>query len=532
VTAVVLNGKTVTLTLDPAVGANDAVVVHYAVPALDALHDTAGNSVTAFTASVTNNTAAAVPPPPTTTDVSPAPFLVSATPADGSTVTAVTSFTLTADQAVTWTGMTLTRPDGSVTALAGGSGPTVTYSAATTAQGLYVVHGTIAADGVSADVLTHFTIWTAPAAGTASSPPVQKNAGDGPSSALSGDGTVVATWTASTFGGQPVVIQVAPKTPASLSLPVGTIAVDVTAFLRDTHAPVTQLGDILDVQFPHAPVGAHPQQSQDAKNWHDIPALPTLQLPAGQGDGWFRDSDGTVHVLTRHLTYFALLVPQTNAKLSLKVTTPRRLWLAGRTYMAVRIVVTAPARVTGNFVAADGTVIPGLVIETPTRRVGATMLRVPVRLRKPGIYRLQVHAEGGGQTINRTARIRFLARRPAAPAALRVAVVRGLSVRAATLGAALGRKYVVRVVGDADLYTAVNPIDPHAATAVVVDLGTVPLSSLVSLHTLLPELRIIGVAHDAGTAGAARAHGIPTLLVRHMRTPAVAHVLTRALAQH
>jgi len=446
-------------------------------------------------------------------------------------VNGVTSITLNADQPVTWTGMTLTRPDGSVTPLADGSGATASYSPTTTAQGLYVVHGTIAADGVSADVLTHFTIWTAPATGTVTSPPVQKNAGDGPSSAFSGDGTVVATWTASTFGGEPVVIQVAPKTPASLSLPVGTIAVDVTAFMRDTHTPVTQLGDVLDVQFPHAPAGAHPRQSEDAKSWNDIPSLPTLQLPAGQGDGWFRDSDGTVHVLTRHLTYFALLVPAADTDLALRLTTPRRLWLAGRDYMAVRILVTAPARVTGNFVAADGTVVPGLVIKTPTRRAGATILRIPLRVKKPGLYRLQVHAEGAGQTVDRTARIRFLARRPAAPAALRVAVVRGLSVRAATLGAALEHRYAVRVVDDADLYAAVNPVDPHAETAVVVDLDTVPLSSLVSLHMLLPELRIIAVAHDAGAAASARAHGIPALVVRHMREPAVTHVITGLIAR-
>jgi hypothetical protein len=42
--------------------------------------------------------------------------------------------------------------------------------------------------------------------------------------------------------------------------------------------------------------------SQDAKAWSGITPLPTLQLPAGQPEGWFRDSDGTIHVLTRHLT--------------------------------------------------------------------------------------------------------------------------------------------------------------------------------------------------------------------------------------
>jgi hypothetical protein len=117
------------------------------------------------------------------------------------------------------------------------------------------------------------------------------------------------------------------------------------------------------------------------------------------------------------------------------------------------------------------------------------------------------------------------------PASLRVAVVRGLSVRATTLGAALGHKYVVRVVDDADLYTAVNPVDPNAATAVVVDLDTVPLASLVSLHTLLPELRIVGLARDRGTAAVARAHGIPALVVRHMPAPTVTHVIKGLISQ-
>jgi hypothetical protein len=77
----------------------------------------------------------------------------------------------------------------------------------------------------------------------------------------------------------------------------------------------------------------------------------------------------------------------------------------------------------------------------------------------------------------------------------------------------------------------VNPVDPNAATAVVVDLDTVPLASLVSLHSLLPELRIIGVAHDADTASAARAHGIRPLVVRHLRASAVTRVLAGLIAR-
>ena len=50
-----------------------------------------------------------------------------------------------------------------------------------------------------------------------------------------------------------------------------------------------------------------------------------------------------------------------------------------RAFVAVRMSITAPARVTGNFVAPDGTIVPGQTIKTPTRHAGVTILRVPSR---------------------------------------------------------------------------------------------------------------------------------------------------------
>ena len=47
--AVTVADKTATLRLSAGVTSNDAVVVSYAVPALDALHDAAGNAVAPFT---------------------------------------------------------------------------------------------------------------------------------------------------------------------------------------------------------------------------------------------------------------------------------------------------------------------------------------------------------------------------------------------------------------------------------------------------------------------------------------------------
>jgi hypothetical protein len=537
VTSVDVGGQVVTLALNPGVAANDTVVAAYAVPALNALHDAAGNPVSAFTTSVTNNTAAVSAPPSTVpaTPAAPVPALVSTTPADGSTVASVSSFSLTADSTVTWSQMSLTRPDGTVTPLDTVTGTTATYAPGTTAQGLYVVRGTMTVNGVSADVLSHFTIFNGSAGGSATMPPVQKNAGDVPDTLASSDAAVVAAWTPQTFGGEPVVVQLVPQ-PAAVrgSLPAGAVVVDATAFLRDSHAPVTQLADVLDLQFPHTVAGSSIQTSQDGRTWTDIAQLPTMQLPAGQPAGWFLDSDGTTHVLTRHLTYFAVIPPSAATKLALRVTTPRRLWLAGRSFMAVRIVVTAPARVTGSFVAPDGKIIPGQVLRTPTRHAGATILRIPLHVRAPGLYRLEVHAEGIGQVAQRTARIRFVRQRPTSPVwqaagPVRVAVVQGLRLQASTLRAALGHDYVVQPVRDADLYSEVDPSDPRAAAAVIVDLASVPLPSLASLHALLPELRIIGLTRDSSTAAAARAAGIDAIVVRASAPVVTTHVIKQLI---
>jgi hypothetical protein len=155
-----------------------------------------------------------------------------------------------------------------------------------------------------------------------------------------------------------------------------------------------------------------------------------------------------------------------------------------------------------------------------------TVLRVPLKVTKPGTYRLQVHADGIGQVVNRTARIRFVANRPASPlwqeaGPLRVVVVKGLRVPQKRLAAALGSKYEVSTVADAALYAAVDPNDPRAAAAVVVDLASVPLPSLASLHALLPELRIIGVTADRALATAAQGVGVRSIVVSRAPTPGV-----------
>jgi hypothetical protein len=308
-------------------------------------------------------------------------------------------------------------------------------------------------------------------------------------------------------------------------LPAGSIVVNVSAFLRSTHAPVRDLGGVADIRFVNAGSGTHPVTSVDGKTWRDIPQLPTLNLPDSQADGWFLDSDGTVHVLARHLSYYALAGRQVSTRLAMRIMTVRRLWLANRSFIAVRMSLTGPARVTGSFVAPDGSLVPGQTIKTPTRHAGVTLLRMPLEITKPGVYKLQMHADGLGQIVNRTATIRFLATKPASPiwqdGDVRVAVVRGVR-GLASLGPALGGNFVVTRVSDATLYDAVDTKNRTAAAVVVVDLGTIPAYTLAGLHALLPEVKIIGLSGTPSRAGAYRSIGVSAVLPRGASSALVA----------
>ncbi len=533
ITAVSMSGKLITLTISPAVSSSDNVVVSYAVPALNALHDATGNTTAPFTFSASNQTPAVAAPAPSggggggTVIPTSGPALVASSPSDGSTLAQVATLTLTANESVAWTNLRVTRPDGTTASLDDASGQGGTWPFATSSPGLYVIRGTVSAGGQSADVLSHFSIWTA--TGNGNPPAVEKNAtafaADG---AQSSDGLTSVTWPAGAFDDE-VVVDIAPKLASAFpSLPSDATVVDVTAFMRSTHAAVTVLHGAIDVRFANASQGAHPLSSQDGTAWRDIPQLPTLNLPDGQQSGWFRDSDGTIHVLSRELSYFALAGQQVSTKLALRIITVRRLWLQHRSFIAVRMALTTPARVTGVFIAPNGTTVAGQTIKTPTRHAGVTILRVPLRVTRAGMYRLQMHAEGAGQVVNRTAKIHFMPTRPASPVwqdgALRVAVVHGAK-NLGLLGRPLGKRFVVRATADAGLYDMLDTKYRTSAAVVVVDLGTIPTYTLAELHALLPEVQIVGLAGNSTRAAYYRSIGVSALLPRTASAAQVARTI-------
>jgi hypothetical protein len=470
------------------------------------------------------------------------PAFISASPADGSTVGSVAAVTLNANEPVNWTGMIVTRPDGSKTALDARTGQSETWTFATTTPGLYIVTGTLDWNGRSQSILSHFTIWvpptTLPNGPEPVAPPVEKNAvPQTADTATAADGNTLFDWPVGTFS-DAVVIQIAPTAPSAVTgVPSDSTVVDVTAFMRSNHAPVTDLGEVVDIQFPHAPEGATPMTSEDAKSWRALTQLPTFNLPDGQADGWFRDSDGVVHVLTRHLTYYALITHGSATKLALQILTAKRLWIDNRTFVAVRMALTAPARVTGSFVGTNGVSVPGQTVKTPTRRAGITILRVPMHVTKPGVYRLEMHADGIGQVVDVSTKIKFLQRRPAsslslAARPLQVVVIRGARASLTGLSADLGHSYRVRPIADSDLYTVVDPASRTAASTVLVDLATVPMQTLSGLRALLPELKIVGLTNDPSVAKYARTIGVNAVLARSASAAKVAGAIVTALHAH
>ena len=287
VTAVTMSGGVITLTISPAVTSSDNVVVAYAVPALNALHDATGNNTVPFTFGAANQTPVVTPPSAGGGGggiAAAGPALVSSSPADGSTVRQVSNINLTASQSVSWTNLTVTRPDGTVTRLPDDAGQSTTWPFATTDAGLYVIRGTLAAGGQTANVLSHFTIWVPPATGNGDPPAVEKNAtAFAADEVQSSDGGTSMSWPAGTFGDE-VVVDIAPKLANAFpSLPKDATVVNVTAFMRSTHAPVTQLGGVVDIRFTNASQGAHPLNSDDGTTWRDIPQLQTLDLPDRPG---------------------------------------------------------------------------------------------------------------------------------------------------------------------------------------------------------------------------------------------------------
>jgi hypothetical protein len=452
------------------------------------------------------------------------PNLVSAAPGDGSTVQSVSSILLVSDLYVDWTNLHVTRPDGSVTTLDNRQGTSQQWIFEASAPGLYSISGSFNGNNGSGtvDFSSHFTIFVPSTGGgsTQAPPPVQATVKPTQSGTItSSDGKATIVWAAEAFSTTPVVVQVSPVPESAVqNLPPNSLVMQVTASAVGTNANVTALNGVIEVQFPAAAPGLVPLVSSDGATWRAVPQLSGLVLPAGQPDGFFRDSGGTVHMLTRHLTFFALATPSASTKLVLKIVSSPTIWTVDRKYVSLYLNLTAPAKVSSQWFDSTGALVPSTTQRTRVLRAGVTILRLRIPALAPGNYRLQVNASGIGQTATATKRIHVAAVQPRTPAPSSarpagVVVIDGTRRLVAQLTAKLGARFAVTSSAGAALFDAIDPRSTRTV-AIVVDLDTTPVSTIAAIHSVFPELEITAVASDPISAKAGRRAGATVVIAK------------------
>lgn len=131
--------------------------------------------------------------------------------------------------------------------------------------------------------------------------------------------TVTTKWDPGTFT-VPVTVLVTPQVPVPVPggttpLPPAPVAGGFTVGSTTVQLTVTDASGTRVTSF-QAPIVIHvsasqagdvPAYSQDGVIWVIIPRLSSPELPAGQQDGYYRNSDGSIDIYTRHATLFGLL---------------------------------------------------------------------------------------------------------------------------------------------------------------------------------------------------------------------------------
>jgi hypothetical protein len=241
------------------------------------------------------------------------PRVVSSLPADGSIVASASPISLTTNE-------TLSRA-ASVTLDGAAATPTVSGSSATVNSGPlpagpHVVEGRLVdAGGTRGAFRVAFTI---PSSGGEAAYVEKNTAPDSSTSVRSLGGAVSVTMPSGAYGARSasaegrdwLVLRVdptAPPTSPGVGLTAGGPAVDVTATSAVAGTRMTSFTVPLDIVLTNTTGENVVAAMFENGAWRVIPKLAVAgTLPAGQQDGFDARTDG-VHILTRHLTRFALL---------------------------------------------------------------------------------------------------------------------------------------------------------------------------------------------------------------------------------
>ena len=241
-----------------------------------------------------------------------APQLVSSAPADGSVSASANQIVLTASEPVTVSGALL---DGAAAPAPSISGSTLTFATGALSDGLHVLAGELEdASGTRIPFRVAVTIESTPAPDR---PPVELSARAAADSTLVAPSSLAsvtlppAAWPTRPSASDFVVLRVdlSPPPPSvGPGLLPGAQLVEVTAFWALAGTAVTEFAAPIDVVIPN-PSGEPvlPSTSQTGASWRTLARLAGPTLPAGQRDGYYQDGGGSIHILTRHLTYYSLL---------------------------------------------------------------------------------------------------------------------------------------------------------------------------------------------------------------------------------
>jgi nitrous oxidase accessory protein NosD len=205
------------------------------------------------------------------------------------------------------------------------------------------------------------------------------------------------------------VTQASPSAPG-VSFAAGTAAIQVAVTTTSGQA-VTRFAQPLDLAFPAAPSGIVPAYSTGGSSWTEIPQVPSPPtLPDGWPDGWYRDANGTLHILTLHATYFGLLTASSAVTKALQLASGARQTVnLNRTHkVALHLRATLPVTVTVTLVRGKAMLGSWHLEATAAARVVTIVL--PKVARRAGHESLRLSAAAGGDTVGKTLPLTLVAR--------------------------------------------------------------------------------------------------------------------------
>jgi adhesin/invasin len=477
-----------------------------------------------------------------------APTIVSTSPADGSLMSSVSSMSLTASENIS--AVNSLRLDGVVPTFTPSiSGATATFNVGSLAPGNHALTGWIVdAGGLSSPFRLNVTIPT----GSGDVPETTKNVSSVVSTTLgAADDSAMVTvpaniWQQPLPGPQDFLVLHVDPTPSAIglqgSLQFASMPLSVWMNWELAGSQEHHFDAPLDIVLTDSTGGSGYPVTFENNAWRTIQQLDAPGvLPASWQDGYWRDH-GSVHILTRHLSLFALVnslvgpqaaapqgvVPARTAPngvarspLLFTISLAPRVRLVQKTF-AARVLLSGRARIDVTLDAK------------PFRRIqrwhymqvhaGATIL--PLKLRQklpPGSYRLfwKATSLADGSIVRRITRLQIVGSsrvHAATPPQIVIIDSSGQTI------ANLPRADMVRLPSEQAFQYATY----HDVSVILLNVDSDRIQLLKSLRTVFPSTAVIAFSKDPARLAAAAKAG--AIAVPRSTSPAelkalIAHVL-------